>query len=224
MDPLVYSDAESSSSGDFLFFSHADDDDESRSSISGGSARSASPEPEQQQQQKKRRRRCRGGARGDALHVQVQVKRTRRVKANDRERNRMHNLNDALETLRGVLPALPDETRLTKIETLRFAHNYIWALAETLRLAERQQRRDPAEPGLPLQGLPLQGLQLPGLQLQAPASPASCDSGSLSSWSSGSSPDHCTSAPGSPAGEQGLRLAQGALFGGLRGFAGSGLY
>lgn len=217
MDPLLYSDAESSSSSsDFLFFSHADDDDESRSSSSGGSARSASPEPEQQ---KKRRRRCRGGARGDAPHVQVQVKRTRRVKANDRERNRMHNLNEALETLRGVLPALPDETRLTKIETLRFAHNYIWALAETLRLAERQQRRDPAEPGLPLQGLPLTGLQL-----QGPASPASCDSGSLSSWSNGSSPDHCTSAPGSPAEEQGLRLAQGALFGGLRGFAASGLF
>lgn len=31
----------------------------------------------------------------------------------------------ALEKLRVVLPAFPDETKLTKIETLRFANNYI---------------------------------------------------------------------------------------------------
>uniref|UniRef100_A0A8C5DP84 Neurogenin 1 n=1 Tax=Gouania willdenowi TaxID=441366 RepID=A0A8C5DP84_GOUWI len=64
---------------------------------------------------------------------------TRRLKANDRERNRMHNLNDALDELRGVLPAFPDETKLTKIETLRFAHNYIWALSETIRIADLQR-------------------------------------------------------------------------------------
>ena len=34
-------------------------------------------------------------------------------------------LNQALEKLRVVLPAFPDETKLTKIETLRFANNYI---------------------------------------------------------------------------------------------------
>uniref|UniRef100_A0A8D3APE5 Neurogenin 3 n=1 Tax=Scophthalmus maximus TaxID=52904 RepID=A0A8D3APE5_SCOMX len=56
----------------------------------------------------------------------------RRVKANDRERHRMHNLNSALDALRSILPALPDDAKLTKIETLRFAHNYIWALTETL--------------------------------------------------------------------------------------------
>uniref|UniRef100_A0A8C6SGX3 Neurogenin 3 n=1 Tax=Neogobius melanostomus TaxID=47308 RepID=A0A8C6SGX3_9GOBI len=58
----------------------------------------------------------------------------RRVKANDRERHRMHNLNSALDALRSILPALPEDTKLTKIETLRFAHNYIWALTETLRM------------------------------------------------------------------------------------------
>uniref|UniRef100_A0A8C4R4V3 Neurogenin 1 n=1 Tax=Eptatretus burgeri TaxID=7764 RepID=A0A8C4R4V3_EPTBU len=67
------------------------------------------------------------------------VRRTRRLKANDRERNRMHSLNEALDDLRKVLPAWPgDDTagdaKLTKIETLRFAYNYIWALTETLRL------------------------------------------------------------------------------------------
>ncbi|XP_069468284.1 neurogenin-3 [Ambystoma mexicanum] len=63
-------------------------------------------------------------------------KKHRRVKANDRERNRMHNLNSALDALRGVLPALPDDAKLTKIETLRLAHNYIWALTETLQMAD----------------------------------------------------------------------------------------
>ncbi len=56
----------------------------------------------------------------------ARLKRVRRAKANDRERNRMHMLNLALEKLRDVLPAFPDETKLTKIETLRFANNYIW--------------------------------------------------------------------------------------------------
>lgn len=63
----------------------------------------------------------------------------RRIKANDRERHRMHNLNSALDALRSILPVLPEETKLTKIETLRFAHNYIWALTETLRMADQQE-------------------------------------------------------------------------------------
>lgn len=66
--------------------------------------------------------------------VQQKVKRTRRLRANDRERNRMHLLNDALDRLRTVLPASTDDSKLTKIETLRFAHNYIYALSETLRM------------------------------------------------------------------------------------------
>ena len=61
------------------------------------------------------------------------VKQVRRVKANDRERNRMHGLNDALDSLRSVLPTYPDESRLTKIETLRFAYSYIWALTSMLQ-------------------------------------------------------------------------------------------
>lgn len=61
----------------------------------------------------------------------------RRMKANDRERHRMHNLNSALDSLRSILPTLPEDTKLTKIETLRFARNYIWALTETLRIADQ---------------------------------------------------------------------------------------
>lgn len=70
----------------------------------------------------------------------IRVKRTRRLKANDRERNRMHNLNSALDHLRCSLPTFPDDAKLTKIETLRFAHNYIWTLTETLRLLDAQER------------------------------------------------------------------------------------
>ena len=65
------------------------------------------------------------------------VKKVRRAKANDRERVRMQTLNQALEKLRTVLPAFPDETKLTKIETLRFANNYIWALKETVRCSDQ---------------------------------------------------------------------------------------
>lgn len=187
----VYSDIDSNSCD---FFPHTDD--ESRSS-----ARSASPEPEQPQQ--KKRRRCR--ARSEAA-VQV-VKKNRRMKANDRERNRMHNLNDALDALRGVLPAFPDETKLTKIETLRFAHNYIWALSETIRIADLQAGRG---------GEPL--LLGSACLLEAPSPTSdSC------SWSSGGSPAYCPSNPGSPvAPEELAHLQQEALFG-LRGFA-PGIY
>ena len=81
---------------------------------------------EKKQTGRKRRRR-------DNSPSQPQViKQVRRVKANDRERNRMHGLNDALDELRTVLPTYPDESRLTKIETLRFAYSYIWALTQML--------------------------------------------------------------------------------------------
>lgn len=64
--------------------------------------------------------------------VIFKLKRQRRAKANDRERHRMHMLNEALEKLRLTLPSMPQEQRLTKIETLRMAHNYIWALGEAV--------------------------------------------------------------------------------------------
>lgn len=99
----------------------------------------------------------------------------KRLRANDRERRRMHCLNAALDRLRDVLPKLtgsghPDGERtqpsrrrrrtrsgpsmtltmtssapistttshpsMSKIETLRLAHNYIWLLREALRQIE----------------------------------------------------------------------------------------
>lgn len=65
---------------------------------------------------------------------------TRRKKANDRERNRMHGLNAALDRLRSRMPIQQTHTdihsvpqKLSKIETIRLARNYILALTQTLR-------------------------------------------------------------------------------------------
>lgn len=88
----------------------------------------------QQQLAKPKRNRARSNKSGEVV---TKIKKSRRLKANNRERNRMHNLNSALDTLREVLPTFPEDAKLTKIETLRFAHNYIWALSETLRLADQ---------------------------------------------------------------------------------------
>ena len=61
----------------------------------------------------------------------------RRHEANARERSRMHGLNDALESLRKVVPCYSKTQKLSKIETLRLAKNYIWALSETLSAGKR---------------------------------------------------------------------------------------
>lgn len=142
-------------------------------------------------EQERRRRRGRARVRSEALLHSL--RRSRRVKANDRERNRMHNLNAALDALRSVLPSFPDDTKLTKIETLRFAYNYIWALAETLRLADQGLPGGGArERLLPPQCAPC----LPG-----PPSPAS----DAESWGSGAAASPCAAAssplsdPSSPA-------------------------
>nr|XP_002741053.1 PREDICTED: neurogenic differentiation factor 1-like [Saccoglossus kowalevskii] len=56
----------------------------------------------------------------------------RRLKANARERNRMHGLNEALDNLREVVPCYSKTQKLSKIETLRLAKNYIAALSNIL--------------------------------------------------------------------------------------------
>ncbi|XP_077394716.1 neurogenic differentiation factor 6-B isoform X1 [Festucalex cinctus] len=63
--------------------------------------------------------------------------RLRRHEANARERSRMHGLNAALESLRKVVPCYSKTQKLSKIETLRLAKNYIWALSETLSAGKR---------------------------------------------------------------------------------------
>ncbi|KAL7289106.1 hypothetical protein TKK_0017054 [Trichogramma kaykai] len=56
----------------------------------------------------------------------------RRLESNERERMRMHDLNDAFQSLREVIPHVACERRLSKIETLTLAKNYIVALVERI--------------------------------------------------------------------------------------------
>ena len=108
-------------------------------------AEQSGPSPNGEKKGRKRRKRERSPSGNDQKSPAKQI--VRRVKANDRERNRMHGLNDALDSLRSVLPTYPDESRLTKIETLRFAYSYIWALTNMLQ-------KEGIETDVSLDGLP----------------------------------------------------------------------
>ncbi|XP_072263212.1 neurogenin-2 [Pyxicephalus adspersus] len=112
----------------------------------------------------------------------TKIKKSRRLKANNRERKRMHHLNSALDALREVLPTFPEDAKLTKIETLRFAHNYIWALSETLRLAD--QLHGCTEPPMLHHDCPPSPSPSPSWSCSSSPSSASCGSPD--------SPDTCT--------------------------------
>ncbi|XP_074605488.1 protein dimmed-like [Brevipalpus obovatus] len=56
----------------------------------------------------------------------------RRLESNERERQRMHSLNDAFQSLREVIPHVRLERKLSKIETLTLAKNYIMALSNII--------------------------------------------------------------------------------------------
>ncbi|XP_018653178.1 neurogenic differentiation factor [Schistosoma mansoni] len=67
------------------------------------------------------------------LKCQYSVSKLKRLKANRRERARMHALNNALEQLRIILPHSSCESiKLSKIETLRRARDYIISLIDLL--------------------------------------------------------------------------------------------
>lgn len=120
----THSDFSSTSGG-----GHSDTSNSSVSKATFGEAKSA-----------KKRRATKSRARPKSPTLVMHLKKTRRLKANDRERNRMHSLNEALERLRCVLPIFPQDNRLTKIETLRFARNYIWTLSETLKVLDTKDK------------------------------------------------------------------------------------
>ncbi|CAL2037601.1 unnamed protein product [Caenorhabditis brenneri] len=69
--------------------------------------------------------------------AELNKRKIRRVKANGRERARMHGLNDALDNLREYIPITTQHQKLSKIETLRLARNYIDALQRMLRTNEQ---------------------------------------------------------------------------------------
>ncbi|XP_037069676.1 protein dimmed-like [Pollicipes pollicipes] len=74
----------------------------------------------------------------------------RRLESNERERQRMHGLNDALEGLRQVIPHVQTQKKLSKIETLTLAKNYIMALTNVvcdMRGRDREYPGDAADCG-----------------------------------------------------------------------------
>ncbi|KAM3864054.1 neurogenic differentiation factor 2-like [Diretmus argenteus] len=79
----------------------------------------------------------RGPKKRKMTQARVERSKVRRQKANARERTRMHDLNSALDNLRKVVPCYSKTQKLSKIETLRLAKNYIWALSEILRSGKR---------------------------------------------------------------------------------------
>ncbi|XP_025102852.1 protein dimmed-like [Pomacea canaliculata] len=64
--------------------------------------------------------------------VSARERNIRRLESNERERQRMHSLNDAFQDLREVIPHVNLDRKLSKIETLTLAKNYIKALTNVI--------------------------------------------------------------------------------------------
>ncbi len=81
------------------------------------------------------------GFHGDSVPSSGTVKKPRalRLVINARERRRMHDLNDALDDLRAVIPYTPNQNvkQLSKIATLLLAKNHILMQARALREMRR---------------------------------------------------------------------------------------
>ncbi|XP_027946954.1 class E basic helix-loop-helix protein 23 [Eumetopias jubatus] len=86
--------------------------------------------------ERRRRRRGRGRGPGGAADARRRPREQRslRLSINARERRRMHDLNDALDGLRAVIPYAhsPSVRKLSKIATLLLAKNYILMQAQAL--------------------------------------------------------------------------------------------
>ncbi|XP_054623647.1 neurogenic differentiation factor 6-B [Dunckerocampus dactyliophorus] len=113
-----------------------DDDLPCRSAGDDASDRGEEDEREDDQDENELHKK-RGPRKKKVAKEQHDRSRLRRQEANARERSRMHGLNAALESLRKVVPCYSKTQKLSKIETLRLAKNYIWALSETLSAGKR---------------------------------------------------------------------------------------
>jgi len=71
----------------------------------------------------------------------------RRVESNKRERQRMHSLNDAFEELRQVIPHIRRGRKLSTIETLTLAKNFIKSLMTVV--IEMRSGGEPPPPPYP---------------------------------------------------------------------------
>ncbi|ELT89043.1 hypothetical protein CAPTEDRAFT_98465, partial [Capitella teleta] len=61
------------------------------------------------------------------------ISRKQRSAANQRERRRMVSLNTAFDQLRTRIPTFPHEKKLSRIQTLKYATEYIAVMAELLK-------------------------------------------------------------------------------------------
>ena len=75
-------------------------------------------------------------------------KKQKRLDANDRERQRMGQLNTAFNLLRNILPKHPGcpDRELSKFETVQIAKNYIRALNAMLTEAQNQSNYTAIDP------------------------------------------------------------------------------
>ncbi|XP_076029855.1 uncharacterized protein LOC143018381 [Oratosquilla oratoria] len=100
---------------------------------------------------------CKGDLRRAHPHVRrkkpavsARERNLRRLESNERERMRMHSLNDAFQALREVIPHVQRERKLSKIETLTLAKNYIMALTNVvceMRGEDKPYQLFPSSPG-----------------------------------------------------------------------------
>ncbi|XP_076810400.1 uncharacterized protein LOC143453126 [Clavelina lepadiformis] len=67
----------------------------------------------------------------------------KRLQSNERERLRMHQLNDAFQALRDICPQVKHDRKLSKIETLTLAHNYIVSLSRMVVALEKTLNASP---------------------------------------------------------------------------------
>ncbi|XP_078274519.1 class A basic helix-loop-helix protein 15 [Rhinoraja longicauda] len=71
----------------------------------------------------------------------------RRIESNERERQRMHNLNRAFQALREAVPHVEADRKLSKIETLTLAKNYIESLTSTILGMTKEHPPPPGRQG-----------------------------------------------------------------------------
>ncbi|XP_027883184.1 class A basic helix-loop-helix protein 15 isoform X1 [Xiphophorus couchianus] len=88
-----------------------------------------------------------GGRRRRMYGSSTKERSIRRLESNERERQRMHKLNNAFQALREAIPHVKMDKKLSKIETLTLAKNYIKAL--TTIIVDLSGACLPAEAGPP---------------------------------------------------------------------------
>ena len=71
---------------------------------------------------------------------------SRRLSANQKERRRTQNINIAFAELRRCIPNVPQDTKLSKIRTLRLATSYIGYLQEVLQAETHRDAGNSSSP------------------------------------------------------------------------------